>query len=130
MGAKTVQPYIVRVTTSGEAGTSTGTGTVKGVAGVFARLAINWHASAAATSDLTITESWDGGSRILYASTDSVTDVDTAPLYGASDIDASGAASAASTGMPLMLIGGTITVSVAQGDALTDCVIVTLGVLE
>lgn len=125
--ASNVQPYTIRVTTTGSAGSATGSATLKGVTGILSRLAINWHASAAATSDLTITEAWDGGSKTIYSKSDSVTDVDTLPLYAAADN--AGAAISDQYAM-LTLLGGTITVSVAQGDALTDCVIVTLVVVE
>ena len=119
---------ILKITTVGSAGSATGSGTISGLRGVLARLIVNWHASApAGTTDITIVETWDGGSRTLYAKTNAVTDVDLVPQVAASDN--AGAAISGVYGF-IALVGGTITVSVAQTDALTDCVIVTLVTVE
>lgn len=119
---------ICKITTTGSAGSATGSATISGLRGVLARLIVNWHASApAATSDITIVETWDGGSRTLYAKTNAVTDVDLVPQVPASDN--AGAAITGAYGY-VALTGGTITVSIAQSDALTDCAIVTLVTVE
>lgn len=119
---------VLKITTTGSAGSATGSGTISGLRGVLARLIVNWHASApAGTTDITIIETWDGGSRTLYAKTNAVTDVDLVPQVAASDN--AGAAITGAYGF-ITLVGGTITVSVAQTDALTDCVIVTLVTVE
>lgn len=119
---------ILRVTTTGSAGSATGSGTITGLRGVLARLVINWHADApAGTSDLTIVETWDGGSRTLYTKSNAVTDVDLVPQVAASDN--TGTAITGAYGY-VALIGGTITVTVAQSDALTNCAIVTLVTVE
>lgn len=125
--AYNITPYIARVTTTGSAGSASGSTTLKGVKGILARLAINWHASAPATSDLTITEAWDGGSKTIYSKSNAKDDVDFAPLYAAAD---NAGAAIAGQYATLTLVGGTITVSVAQCDALTDAAIVTLVVVE
>lgn len=119
---------IVKITTVGSAGSATGSATVNGLRGILARLAVNWHASApAGTTDITIVETWDGGSRTLYAKTNAVTDVDFAPQIAAADN-----AGAAITGAygPVVLTGGVITITIAQTDALTDCAIITLVTVE
>lgn len=119
---------ILKITTVGSAGSATGSGTISGLRGVLARLIVNWHASApAGTSDLTIVETWDGGSRTIYTKSNAVTDVDLVPQVAASDN--AGAAITGAYGY-IALVGGTITVTVAQSDALTNCVIVTLVTVE
>lgn len=119
---------ILKITTTGSAGSATGSGTITGLRGILARPIVNWHASApAGTTDITIVETWDGGSRTLYAKTNAVTDVDLVPQVAASDN--AGAAITGAYGY-VALVGGTITVSIAQSDPLTDCAIVTLVTVE
>lgn len=119
---------IVKLTTTGSAGSAAASATISGLRGVLARLAINWHADApAATTDITIVETWDGGSRTLYAKTNAVTDIDIVPQIAASDN--AGTAITGAYGY-IALTGGTITISIAQSDALTDCAIVTLVTVE
>lgn len=119
---------IARVTTVGSAGSATGTAVISGLRGLLARLAGNWHADApAGTSDVTIVETWDGGSRTLYTKSNSVTDFDFAPQIAAADNTGTAITGAYA---PVALIGSTITITVAQSDALTNCLIVTLVTVE
>lgn len=118
----------IAITTTGSAGSAAGTGYFYGARGVLARLSVNWHASApAGTSGVTIVETWAGGSRTLYTKSNAATDVDFPPQIAAADN-----AAAAITGAYgyIVLNGGTITVTIAQSDALTDCLIVSLTIVE
>ena len=124
----TAGTHQVGVTTAGSAASATGTAYFYGARGVLARLSGNWHASApGATSDVTIVETWAGGSRTLYTKSNAVTDFDFVPQVAAADN--TGTAIAGAYGM-IILNGGTITVTVSQSDALTDCLIVSLTTVE
>jgi hypothetical protein len=119
--------YAVAVTTTGSAGSATGTATFKGLRGLLTGRNVNWHASApAGTSDITIVEANDAGSVTLYTKTNSVTDNNVPFLTAAGD---NAGAAITDQYIPITLRGGTITVTVSQSDALTDCAIVELTVV-
>jgi hypothetical protein len=120
-----IREYSVAVTTTGGAGVASGSGTI-----VFEKhgwieyIYLDFHASAPATTDTTIAyAATPPGGNILVA-----TNINTDTLYwpAAKPVDNAGAAITNSHRLfPAM---GSVTVSVAQGDALTACVTAYIGV--
>lgn len=108
--------YKVAVTTTGAAGSATGTGTSELVQGYLLDVWLDFHGSAPATTDTTLAYATRGGNILVV--TNSVTDVLHQPLKQASD-----SAAATITGVynPYVL-DDKITVSVAQCDALAPAV--------
>lgn len=118
--------YRVNVTTTGSAGSATGTATTTlPVYGILGAIEIDYHGSAPATTDVTISESGEFG-RTLLTRTNTATD---GTFYPAPLItDATGTATT-SYGT-YILTGELISVSVAQCDALTNAVVVTIQTLK
>lgn len=122
---RSMTQYSSAITTTGVAGSATGTGTIAvTVPGYLEYVYLDYHASAPATTDVTISyASTPPGGNIIVRS-NSGTDGIFYPRGGASD-----AAAAAITNSHVMLpVAGTINISVAQCDALTAAVTVYLGV--
>lgn len=116
---KTRSEYI-KVTTTGSAGSATGTTTSPQIVGQIVGLEVNWHASAPGTSDITIEGATSGLD--LYAKSNAVTDVYKVPsIFG---LDAAATALTGDVVPQKYCIGEGVKVTVAQADALTDCVIV------
>lgn len=113
----------IPVTTTGSAGSATGTATSEIITGQIIGVYANWHASApAGTSDITVEGATTGVD--LYAKSNAVTDVYKVPsVYG---LDAAAAALSGDVTPQRRCINEAVKVTVAQSDALTDCVIVTV----
>lgn len=118
-----VRSVQIKVTTTGVAGSATGNATSPIIVGQVLGVLVNWHASApAGTSDITV----EGATTLvdLYAKTNAVTDVLKVPsAYG---VDNAAAALAADVTPQKRCIAEGVKVTVAQSDALTDCVVVTV----
>lgn len=115
----------VTVTTTGSAGSATGTTSLT-ISGYVEGIKINWHASAPGTSDVTIVEQ-GGLGRTLYTKSDSATDVTFYPyLQGADN------AGAAITGVygRVYLPYGPLLISVAGCDALAAALVVSIVVTD
>jgi hypothetical protein len=109
--------YKVAVTTTGSAGSATGSGTSDLIQGYLLDVYFDFHGSAPATSDVTLAYATRGGN-ILVASNGN-TDTLFQPLKQASD---SAGAAIAGVYNPYVL-DDKVTVSVAQSDALTNAVV-------
>jgi hypothetical protein len=108
----------VSITTSGSAGSATGSGTTIPIMGFLLDVYLNFHASAPATTDVTISDAVFGN---IVVNSNSATDVWLAPRKATCDV------SAASTGLyDLVPLNGALTISVAQADALTNCLVATV----
>lgn len=112
------------ITTTGSAGSATGSGSLSLPAGDIDWVYIDYHASAPATTDVTLAYAdTPPGGNILVRS-NSATDGLFFPRSGAHT-----AAAAAITDSHVPFPAGEpVTVSVAQADALTDCVTVYVAV--
>ncbi len=118
--------YKIKVTTTGSAGSATGSATsFRPVTGLLTGVKIDYHASAPATTDVTITES-SGMARTLLTRTSSATDGVFYPSAQQHDT----AASTVTSYTPFDIKGDYVTVTIAECDALTDAVVVTLHTLE
>lgn len=120
----------LRVTTAGSAGSATGVAYVALPPCRLTHVAVDFHASAAATTDtlFKVDGLSDGttGSTILTL-TNTVTDIPMRALGQPNAVDEGRAVTAATDGVEGgAFIKNGLAVSVAQGDALTDCVIVDL----
>ena len=108
----------VNVTTTGSAGSAAGSGTTIPINGFLLDVFLNYHASAPATTDVTISDPTFGN---ILVKSNNATDVWLAPRKDTVD------AAAAATGLyDLVPVHGALTVSVAQADALTDCLVATI----
>jgi hypothetical protein len=105
----------IAITTAGSAGSASGSGTTVPINGFLLDVYLDYHASCPATADVTISDAVFGN---LVVKSNNVTDVRLAPREPTCD------AAAADTGLyDLIPLNGPLTVSVAQADALTDCVV-------
>jgi len=108
----------VAITTTGSAGAATGTGATVPIQGFLLDVFIDYHASAPATTDVTISEPTFGN--VLVKSNNN------ADIWLAPRKDTVDAAAAATGGYDPIPINSALTIAVAQADALTNCVIVTV----
>jgi hypothetical protein len=108
----------VSITTTGEAGAATGSGTTIPIKGFLLDVYLNYHASAPATTDVTISDATFGN---VLVKSNNVTDGWYMPRKQTCD------PAAADTGLyDLIPLNGPLTIAVAQADALTDCVVATV----
>jgi hypothetical protein len=118
-----VNTELIKITTTGSAGSATGSATTPILDGILFDVFIDYHASAPATTDVTI--SFANGQGDLLTVSDNNADASYPLLQEAKD--SSGNALGVYTQYAL---NGKLTVSVAQADALTDCVKVHLRYLQ
>lgn len=111
----------VAVTTTGSSGSATGSAYSPAFSGIVIDIALDYHASAPATTDTTVAEESPFARNLLVA-TDSNTDK-VYPVRGAT-YDSAGAA--VSGVVDNYVINGRVLVSVAGCDALTNAVIATI----
>lgn len=116
----------VTVTTTGTAGSATGTGLSDTINGMLMAAHINYHASAPATTTVDLDEVGGAGRKLLDKAA-SATDVVHYPRVLMQDNTGANL-----TGIyePFALAGRKVQVSVAASDALTGAVVVTLIVEE
>lgn len=114
---------VIRVTTAGSAGSASGSASSAALSGELLDFKVDFHASApGATTDITIADQFG----TLWAATNTATDVFVAPRQKHVD-NANAAITNSFSRFPL---NGPVTVSLAQTDALTDAVVVTLRYLR
>lgn len=109
--------YAVRVTTTGSDGSATGAGFTPPIAGLFIGGYFNFHASAPATTDTTVTDVATG--RTLLTLTDTATDVMHVTQKNATD--STGTAISGAYGYEP--IDGEVKVALAGSNALTDAIV-------
>ena len=108
----------IKITTVGGAGVAVGSGTTIPIIGFLLDVHIDYDAAAPATTDVTIADPVFGN---LVVKSNNNTEVSISPRAPTVD------AAAAATGLyDLIPLNSALTVSVAQADALTDCVTVTI----
>lgn len=108
----------ISITTTGADGSATGSDTSIPIMGFLLDVYINYHASAPATTDVTISDSVFGN---LIVKSNNATDIWLAPRKQTQD------AAAADTGMyDLIPLNSALTISIAGSNALADCAVVTL----
>jgi len=108
----------IPITTTGAAGSATGSGTTIPIQGFLLDVYLDYNASCPNTADVTISDAVFGN---LVVKTNNATDAWLAPRKQTCD-----QAAADSGGFDFIPLNGPLTISVAQADALTDCVVVTL----
>lgn len=119
-----IDVYSVAITTTGSAGSATGSGTIDiAKPGWCEWVYLDFHASAAATTDVTIALSNPTGGNLL-ATTNTVTD---ARFYPRASV-VTPANAAITDGYDKIALTGDLAVSVAQADALAPCVTVYVAV--
>ena len=116
-----IQKVVIKVSTSGSAGSATGTGSAGVPLGELVDVYLDYNASApGATTDVTIAAPGDPASRDLLVVTDNATDGWYPP--GVQKRDSAGVLVTGAYESPV-IHGGVLTVAVAQSNALTDAVI-------
>lgn len=119
-----IRTYTVAVTTTGSAGSASGSGVTEIAHGFLLDVFLTYHASAPATTDVTVLQTGSADNLIL------VTDNATSGRYAPRQALVTRANAAITNGHDRIPVTGTITVSVAQSDALTGAVTATIRVLE
>lgn len=114
-----IRREVIRVTTTGSAGSATGTATSQSIVGELLYLYVDFHASAPATTDTTMTAASSGAA--VWSISNSVTDVTVAPALAC----VTPANVAITNSHRPLVLGDRLTVALAQSDALTDAVVVT-----
>lgn len=116
-----IEKHEITVTTTGSAGSAVGS-TVKALPlSELVALYVNFHASAPATTDTTISSPGNPVALTLLTITNSATDAWYYPAVQKDDN--TGSAITGDYAQPV--IHGNLLVELAQADALTDCVVVT-----
>ena len=116
-----VQKIEVRVSTSGTAGSASGSGSAAVAVGELVAVHVNYHASAPATTDVTIKATGNPADQTALT----LTNVNTDAWYYPRRVAEGNTGAALTTHAPYVVHGGILNVDVAQADALTDCVIAT-----
>jgi hypothetical protein len=112
---------VITVTTTGSAGSATGSTTSNAINGLILGVYFDFHASAAATTDTTVAYGSPAHGNLVVI-TSSKTDAFHLIRKQATDV-----AGAAITGVyDLLPIAGTLTVSLAECDALTAALVATV----
>jgi len=118
-----LESVVIPVTTTGGAGVSAGTNRAGIPNGFLRGLKVDYHASAPATTDVTITASGPGGEQTLYSKLDSNTDFPMRPIK----VPVYGTDGNAITGeYEAPVVSDMVTVNVAQSNNLAPAVTVTL----
>ncbi len=105
----------VPVTTAGGAGAAVGSGTTIPIQGFLLDVYLDYDAAAPATTDVTVSDAVFGN---LVVKSNNATDAWLAPRKQSCD------QAAADTGAyELIPVNGVLTISVAQADAITDCLV-------
>lgn len=108
---------IVKVTTAGSAGSATGSSSTPSLMGKLLAIYLDFHASApAGTTDTTVSYAKYGGN--ILAVSNSATDA----LFHPRSAPVNNANSAITNAFDYFPLQQPLTVTVAQSDALTDCV--------
>lgn len=122
-----ITTYSGSVTTTGSAGSATGTATINVEKwGFLEWVYLDYNASAPATTDVTIAHGGTPPGGNIVVRSNSATDGVFYVRGAASDV----AAAAVTNSFVRIPVGGPVTVSVAQCDALTGAVTVYLGVAD
>ncbi len=108
----------VHVNTTGAAGSATGSAQSIPINGLLLDVYLDYHASAPATTDVTISDAIFGN---VVVKSNNATDCKLAPREQLCDVNA------ADTGLYDMIpINGQLTIAVAQADELADCLVATI----
>lgn len=119
--------YRVNVTTTGSAGSASGTGDTTPLSGELISVHLDYHASApGGTTDVTVTE-LGGAARTFLTRTNSATD---GTFYPRVLLDDTAGADLTAIYGTFAVAGHSLRVSVAQCDALTDAVVAYIVVRE
>ena len=119
-----IDVFTINVTTTGTAGAATGSTTSGLIQGAILDVYLNFHASAPATTDTTIALASPGGNVLVVSN--SATDALIAPRAKCVD----NANAAITNSFDYFYVNGSLTVSLAQSDALTDALVATVRVLR
>ena len=121
-----VRKYQEKVSTSGSAGSATGSGIIALPPAELLKVYLDYNASAPGTTDVTLTAAGDPASEVVLTRSNSATDGYFYPRRQKDD----NAAAAITGDYDKFIIHGHLLIEVAQADALTDCVIVHIWVRE
>lgn len=122
----------IKVTTTGVAGSATGTGTSDEIAqGFVVGVAVNYHTSAPATTDLTLTEASELVSTNILTRSNTATDIVLYPTVQLTDNAGAGLTyDGTRVRSGYYPVSDYLKVTLAQCDALTNAVVVDVYVLE
>ena len=121
---QTIEQRTLSIDTAGADGAAVGSGSIDDLYGFLLDIYLNFHASAPATTDTTVAYS-DPALGNIVVLTSSVTDVLLAPRKTVCD-----AAAGALAAYDLCPLNGSVSISLAQCNALTGAVAVTLSYIR
>ncbi len=113
-----IESQIVSITTTGGAGSASGSGTTVPIDGFLLDMYLDYHASAPATTHVKLSDPVFG---TIVEKADNATDLRLAPREALCDADG-----VANGLYDLFPINGALTVQVSNADALAACVVATL----
>ena len=118
-----IEKHTVKVTTTGSAGSASGSAALSLPLCELVAVHLDYHADAPATSDVTIKATGNPETVTLLTRSNSATD---AWLYPTVNVHNNVGAAVTGAQAPPLIHAGVLTVDVAQADALTDCVTITV----
>ncbi len=118
----TIQKHELKISTTGSAGTATGSAVLALPLSELVAIYLDYHASAPSTTDLTLTSPGNPASLTVLTLSNNATDGWYYPRV--QDHDNTGSAVTGSYSDPP--IHGNLQADLAQADALTDCLVITV----
>ena len=128
-GRKMIRTETVRVTTTGSDASATGAAnTMRPICGKILKIRFHYHADAPATTDVAVTERVAGADwETIHTETDSKTDVTRYPRRAVEDnAEATVTYDGTNEIYEPYIVAGYVRVAVAQSNALTNAVVVTI----
>ena len=120
-----IEEHVIKVTTSGSAGTATGSGSKAVPKGEFLGAYIDYHASAPSTTDVIIKSKAPASGTPPDQTIGTISNANTdAWEFPRQQVDDNAGAAVTGAYTPFIIHGGVLEVSITGGDALTDIVTV------
>lgn len=125
--SQAIQGIKLAVNTAGSAGSASGDNTtaIRGIKGALMSVRFDYHASAPATTDLTLTEIGGAGRTLL-----TLTNINTDGEYPIRIAEVGTTGTALGTYTPILLDGVQLKVALAQCDQLTNAVVAYFYILQ
>lgn len=118
-----IELHTLKITTSGSAGSASGSGVLSLPLCELVAIYLDYHASAPATTDVTVKSVGNPATVTLLTRTSSVAD---GWFYPSVNLHDNAAAAVTGAYAAPVIHGGSLLVEIAQADALTDCLTATV----
>mgnify|MGYP001605581358 CR=1 FL=1 len=118
-----VEKHTLKISTTGSAGVASGSGILSLPLCELLAIYLDYHASAPATTDVTVKSVGDPATVTLLTRSNSATD---GWFYPTVNVHDNAAAAVTGAQAPPVVHAGALSIDVAQADALTDCLVATV----